>query len=199
MSRVFLLCCAIALLFSPGFLAPCAWGQQHPSLHELTVTHTDQEVLLYSSLAGGFPQEILEAVESGIPTTITFYMRLYRRRGIWFDEEVLSKTIKHIVKYDALKKEYRVSEINGLFSSIKVTKHQPTMVQWMSDIEGQPLIPFHLLQPGEEYYVKVMADLKAVKSLFPLSYIPSLASLWDTGTPWAASHPFTTHTPPSQR
>ena len=69
----------------------------------------------------------------------------------------------------------------------------------MSDIEGQPLIPFHLLQPGEAYYVKVMADLKAVKSLFPLSYIPFLASFWDTGTPWAASNPFTIHTPPSQR
>ena len=199
MSRVFLLCCAIALFFTLGSLAPSAWGQQQPSLHELTVTHTDQEVLLYSSLTGGFPQEIVEAIESGIPTTITFYMRLYRKRGIWFDEEVLSKTIKHIVKYNALKKEYRVSEINGLFSSIKVTKHRPTMVQWMSDIDGQPLIPFHLLQLGEAYYVKVMADLKAVKSPFPLSYIPFLASFWDTGTPWAVSNPFTTHTPPSPR
>ncbi len=199
MSRVFLLCCAGALFLISGSPAPSAWAQQQPSLHELIITHTDQEVLLYSALQGGFPQELLEAVESGIPTTITFYMKLYRRRGIWFDEEVLSKTIKHIVKYDALKKEYRVSEINGLFSSIKVTRNRPTMVQWMSEIDGQPLIPFHLLQPGEEYYVRVMADMKAVKSPFPLSYIPFLASLWDTGTPWAVSNPFTIHTPPPQR
>ena len=110
-------------------------------------------------------------------------------------KRVLSKTIKHMVKYDALKKQYRVSEINGLFSSIKVTKHEPTMVRWMSVIEGQPLIPFHLLQPGEEYYVKAMADVKAVKSPFPLSHIPFLASLWDTGTPWTASSPFRISSP----
>jgi Domain of unknown function (DUF4390) len=147
----------------------------------------------------GVQQEILEAIATGIPITVTYDMRLYRKRGLWFDEEVLSKTIKHIVTYDALKKQYSVSEINGLFSSIRVTKHEPTMVRWMSAIEGQPLIPFHLLQPGEEYYVKAMADLKAVKSPFPLSHMPLLASLWDTGTPWTASSPFTISSPPSQR
>jgi hypothetical protein len=181
------------------FASP-AWGQQQrPILHELVLTHTDQEVLLYLNLQGGFHQELLEAIESGIPITITYYMKLYRRRGLWFDEEVLSKTIKHIVKYDTLKNQYRVSEINGLFSNIKVTKQEPTMVRWMSEIEGQPLIPFHLLQPGEEYYVKAMADLKAVKSPFPLSHIPFLASLWDTGTPWTVSSPFTISPPQPQR
>jgi hypothetical protein len=142
---------------------------------------------------------MLEAIATGIPITVTYHLRLYRQRGLWFDEEVLSKTIKHTVKYDALKKQYRVSEINGLFSSIKVTEHEPTMVRWMSVIEGQPLIPFHLLQLGEEYYVTAMADVKVVKSPFPLSHMPFLAGLWDTGTPWAASSPFSISSPPSQR
>jgi hypothetical protein len=177
-----------------------AWGQPPgPLLHELVLTHTDSEVLLHVDLEGGFRQDILEAIETGIPITITYHLKLYRKRDVWFDEEVLSKSIQHMVKYDALKKQYRVSEMNGLFSSIRVTKHQPTMVRWMSAIEGQPLIPFHLLQPGEAYYVKAMAELKAVKSPFPLSHMPFLASLWDTGTPWAASSPFTISSPPSQR
>jgi len=186
----------LALCF--GAQPPSAWAVQRPLINTVLITHTDQEVLLYSTLAGGFPQELLDAIESGIPATMTFYMKLFRKRGLWFDEEVLSKTIKHVVKYNALKKEYRFSEINGLFSSIKVTKKQPTMVQWMSEIDGQPLIPFHLLHPGEEYYVKVMADMKTGQSLFPLSYIPFLASLWDTGTSWAVSSPFTIHSPPTQ-
>ena len=199
MIRILLGCFSI-LLPSWAMLVALAWGQpQQPLLHELVLTHTDHEVLLHIDLQGGFPQEILEAIATGIPITVTYYMRLYRKRGLWFDEEVLAKTIKHIVKYDALKKQYRISEINGLFSSIRVTKHEPTMVHWMSAIEGQPLIPFHLLQPGEEYYVKAMADLKAVKSPFPLSHMPFLASLWDTGTPWTASSPFSISSPASQR
>ena len=44
----------------------------------------------------GFQQEILEAIATGIPITVTYHMRLYRKRGLWFDEEVLSKTIKHM-------------------------------------------------------------------------------------------------------
>jgi hypothetical protein len=200
MIRVLFLRCFSVLLPSLAMLASSTWGQPpRPVLHELVLTHTDQEVLLNIHLQGGFHPELLEAIESGIPITVTYYMKLYRKRGLWFDEEVLSKTVKHIVKYDALKKQYRVSEINGLFSSIKVTKHEPTMVGWMSAIEGQALIPFHLLQPGEEYYVKAMADLKAVKSPFPLSHIPFLASLWDTGTPWAASSPFSISPPQPQR
>jgi hypothetical protein len=187
------------LLSTGAMLVVPAWGQQQrPLLHELELTHTDHEVLLHIDLQGGFQQEILEAIESGIPITITYHMRLYRKRSLWFDEEVLSKTIKHIVKYDALKKQYRISEINGLFSSIKVTKHEPTMVRWMSAIQGQPLIPFHLLQPGEEYYVKAMADLKAAQSPLALGHVPFLAGLWDTGTPWTASSPFTITPPLSQ-
>jgi len=180
-------------------LTTLAWGQQRPSVHELALTHTDQEVLLHLSLEGGFHPQLMEAIESGIPITISYHMKLYRKRGLWFDEEVLSKTIKHIVKYDALKKQYRISEINGLFSSIRVTKDELTMIRWMSEIGGQPLIPFYLLQPHEEYYVKAMADLKAVTSPFPLSHIPFLASLWDTGTPWTVSSPFTISTPQPQR
>jgi hypothetical protein len=200
MIRVLLRRCCTVLLPIVVLLASPAWGQQQrPILRELALTHTDQEVLLYLSLQGGFHQELQEAIESGLPITITYYMKLYRKRGLWFDEEVLAKTIQHIVKYDTLKKRYRVSEINGLFSSIKVTAHEPTMVQWMSEIEGQPLIPFHLLQSGEEYYVKAMADLKAVQSPFPLSHIPFLASLWDIGTPWTVSSPFTIRTPQPQR
>ncbi len=199
MIRILLRRCISVLLPIIGIIVPSAWGQQKPALHDLLLTQTDQEVILYSSLQGGFDQELMEAIESGIPITITFYMKLYRKRGLWFDEEVLAKTIKHVVKYDALKKQYRVSEINGLFSSIKVTKQQPTMMRWMSEIDGQPLIPFHLLQPGEEYYVKAMADRKAVNSPFPLSHIPFLASLWDTGTPWIVSRPFTIDTPPPPR
>jgi Domain of unknown function (DUF4390) len=200
MIRVILLRCFGVLFPCMAMLASPAWGQQQrPVLHELSLTHTGQEVLLHINLQGGFHQELLEAIESGIPITITYYMKLYRKRGLWFDEEVLAKTIKHMVKYDTLKRQYRVSEINGLFSGIKVTKDEPTMVRWMSEIEGQPLIPFHLLQAGEEYYVKAMADLKAVQSPFPLSHIPFLASLWDTGTPWAVSSPFTISTPQPQR
>jgi hypothetical protein len=175
-----------------------AWAQQQRLMvHELALTHTEHDVLLDMHLQGGFHQELLEAIASGIPITVTFYMRLYRKRGLWFDEEVLAKTVKHTVRYETLKKQYRISEINGLFSSIKVTTHEPTMVRWMSVIEGQPLIPFHLLQSGEEYYVKAMADLKAMQSPFPLSHIPFLASLWDTGTPWTASSPFTISPPPT--
>jgi hypothetical protein len=199
MIRILLRCFSV-LLPSWAMLVAPPWGQsQRPLLHELVLTHTDHEVLLHIDLQGGFQQEILEAIATGIPITVTYYMRLYRKRGLWFDAEVLSKTIKHIVKYDALKKQYRVSEINGLVSSMRVTTHEPTMVRWMSAIEEQPLIPFHLLQSGEEYYVKAMADVKAVKSPFPLSHMPFLASLWDTGTPWTASSPFTISSPPSQR
>jgi hypothetical protein len=198
MIRRLLLRC-FSVLLSLAVFTSLASGQPRPTLHELALTQTDREVLLFLSLQDGFHQELMEAIESGIPITITYYMKLYRKRGLWFDEEVLSKTIKHIVKYDALKKQYRISEINGLFSNIKVTRDEPTMVRWMSEIEGQPLIPFHLLQPEEEYYVKAMADLKAVKSPFPLSHIPFLASLWDTGTSWTVSNPFTINTPQLQR
>jgi Domain of unknown function (DUF4390) len=187
------------LLSSWAIVVGPAWGQQRPLLHELVLTHTDHEVLLHIDLQGGFRRDMLEAIETGIPITVTYHLRLYRKRDMWFDEEVLAKTIKHMVKYDALKKQYRVSEINGLFSSIKVTQHEPTMVRWMSVIQGQPLIPFHLLQPGEEYYVKAMADVKMVKSPFALSHLPFLASLWDTGTPWTASSPFRISSPPSPR
>jgi hypothetical protein len=81
-----------------------AWGQpQRLLLHELVLTHTDHEVLLHIDLQG-VQQEILEAIATGIPITVTYDMRLYRKLGLWFDEEVLSKTIKTYCQIRRLEK-----------------------------------------------------------------------------------------------
>src|SRR5262245_48811505 len=130
MIRAVLLRCFCVLI--PGlamFVLPASGQPPRPILHGVGLTHTDQEVLLDVHLRGGFHTELLEAIDSGIPITITYYIKLYRKRGLWFDEEVLAKTIQHIVKYDTLKKQYRVSEINGLISSIRVIKDESSMVQ----------------------------------------------------------------------
>ena len=82
-----------AVLFLLTLLTPPAWAQQRPIVQALGLTQTDQEVLLHISLDGGFHPELMEAIASGIPITISYHLRLYRVRALWFDQEVLSKTI----------------------------------------------------------------------------------------------------------
>ena len=86
MGRMRLELCAGLLLLAMALVVPSVWGQQRPIVQDLIITHTDQEVLLYSTLKEVFSHSFLEVIQSGLPTTVTFHMRLYRKRGMWLDE-----------------------------------------------------------------------------------------------------------------
>ena len=108
MKRTIVWFTAIYLLLTVPLFQSVALAEE-PRLDNIIVTNTRDDLLLYLSAKSAFPKKIIEAVQSGVPTTFTFYINLYRVRGLWLDKRVRDIKLSHKLKYDTLKNEYVVT------------------------------------------------------------------------------------------
>lgn len=50
--------------------------------------------------------EIIDALQSGLPTSLTYVVEIYRDKPNWFDEEVDSARIEVVCTFNSLTREY---------------------------------------------------------------------------------------------
>ncbi|MBI3398568.1 MAG: DUF4390 domain-containing protein [Deltaproteobacteria bacterium] len=158
----------------------------------VVVVNSPNDIRVSFEIRDAFTKEIEDGIKSGISTSFTFFIELYRRRGFWFDESLTSQTFKHIVKYDTLKEEYEIvlEEKPQLGTDLKSV---PTLMR-VKEIEqakkimasGDNIIvkPFPVLQKGERYRLRIKATLDAVNLPFPLNYMLFFVSFWNYETSW---------------
>jgi len=123
-----------------------------------------------------------EAIQSGVPTTFTFRIKLYLVRSLWPDKKVVSHEFKHSIKYDNITKEYQFHfEENDHSLSIKDFERAKEL---MGKVNGLKLIPTNRLEKGRKYYLDIKAELDPVRLPLGLENIFFFLSFWDVETDW---------------
>ena len=77
-------------------------------LTNLIVRNNHNELQVDLLIKGIFTEEMKTDMSKGIPVNLTFLILLYEVRDYWFDDKMISKTAMHDVKFDVLKKDYRI-------------------------------------------------------------------------------------------
>ncbi|MFZ3072900.1 MAG: DUF4390 domain-containing protein [Thermodesulfobacteriota bacterium] len=148
----------------------------------------DSELRFSFYVSGAFKKDLEDAVNSGMPTSFTYKVKLYRKKNMWFDEQLGSWKFNHTVKYDALKQEYQVSiEEKNL---VETTKDFDTAKAMMATGNDVIISPIPALKKGEFYEIKLMAELDVVRIPSVFKYLFFFVKLWDFETDWY-SHRFT--------
>ncbi len=155
-----------------------------PAMVNLGVDTKGRYVTMSARLVDGFTGKILEAIESGVPMTFTFQIELRKQTPLWADELVRSNTIHHTVQYDSLKKAYRFSEVGKNVKRNIITRKKSQYRQLMTTLKNIPIAPLYRLDPNEEYYVRVKADLEMDRFWFPFNYLFFFVPFNDFQTPW---------------
>lgn len=153
------------------------------TLANIILTNTRDNLLLYLTVQNAFPPEIEETINSGVPTTFSFYIKLYKVRSFWKDEEIADITITHTLKYDNLKKEYLVTR-SGDTDSPTVTKSFEEAKKLMAEVDSLTIGALKWLEKGQQYQIRAKAKLSKVTLPFYLHYILFFMSLWDFETDW---------------
>ena len=160
--------------------------------------HLGQAVITASTaLVGGFNPDVETAIRNGFPKEFVYAIRLYREWAYWPDELLATRTVKRSVKYDALKKLYRVTSLEADRLEEKVFEDYEAMSRWVSTLDRVYVAPRSLLQPGDRYYVKVRAYSRTTKVPVILEYLLFFLSFKDFSTPWRYSPSFTPEGPPA--
>jgi len=139
-------------------------------LTNLTVRNSNDELQVDLMIKGIFTEEMKAVVSKGIPISLTFLILLYEVRDYWFDNKIVGKTAVHDVKFDVLKKEYRIrrSWEKGIPLVIKDFEKAQSL---FSEINGFDVISLERLKKGMQYQLRVKSELSENKAHF-------------TGLPW---------------
>lgn len=78
-----------------------------PTIENLTATAANAKVSVYFSLTGAFANgEMVEALQSGVPTSFTYIVEIFRDRPNWFDDGIARARIEVICTFNSVTREY---------------------------------------------------------------------------------------------
>jgi uncharacterized protein DUF4390 len=175
----------------------CSWalvsvaGAASPSLVNVGVSTQGNYVTMDAILTDGIEGKILEAIESGVPMTVTFKIELRKQVSLWNDTLVRANEVSHTVQFDSLKKAYRFSEVGKNVKRKIITRKKDRYQKLMATLSNIPIAPIYQLDPKEKYYVQVKADLEMDRFWFPFNYLFFFVPFNDFETSWAKTSPLT--------
>jgi len=153
---------------------------QDARLTNIIVTNTSDYLLMYLNVEDAFIDEIKKAILSGVPTTFSFFITLYKVRNLWFDNNLADLKISHTIKYNNLKKEFTVI-ISESGKSV-VTQSFVEAQKLMSEIDKLKIVSLSMLEKGSHYQIRANAELNKVTLPYYLHHILFFVSLWDFET-----------------
>lgn len=158
------------------------WAK-NAELSNIIVTNTRDDLLAYMRVEGAFPDEMKEAIISGVPATFSFYISLLKVRGWWMDQKIAELKASHTIKYDTLKKAFIV-ERSWENDQPRVIQSFEEAQRLMTEVDSLKIIPLSELAKGNLYQLRAKAQLSKVTLPFYLHYVLFFVSLWDFETDW---------------
>lgn len=184
------------LLLSLGVLVVCLSRVSFAHAEEERIARltasvlNNNEVAVTAELIRWYNQNIKDDLNNGIPKDLYYYILLKRRQPGWFDEEIVSKTIKQTIKYDVLKKEYSITTRLDDQTSHKTVESFEEMADLISRIDHVKITSLKRMRARYTYYISVKAEMRATNVPFYLEYILFFIPALELDTPWADSAPF---------
>lgn len=173
---------SIPLLFLVTAAAPAA-GAAHPSLNNITVSSTSEDLLLHLSLEGSFSEVVRQSVLSGKTTSFAFRFQLSQVQDFWLDQTIADLSVIHTIKFDNLKKEFTVRRSWTGYEA-EVTPSFEEAQRWMNQIEGLKIVPLSRMEKGARYELRAKAEVSKKILPFHLHHVLFFVSFWDEQTDW---------------
>ncbi|CAK0778235.1 DUF4390 domain-containing protein [Gammaproteobacteria bacterium] len=167
-----------------------AWGTPAPGmdLHEFRVRSASAILVsgvyqLQARLELNLSDEVLQALESGVPITLILDMTVERkRRYIPWNESVASLEQRYRLEFHSLSEQYRVTNLNA---DVRETYHNlEHALRAIGELEDFPMLDRRLLSSREHYEVglRVRLDIESLPS--PLRVVAYVSPGWRLVSPW---------------
>ena len=124
----------LALFFASLSLAGSAYSDS--SIRQLSATEQNGKVTVQFTLERAFENsEVLQALDSGLPTGFNFEIELIRKRPNWFDSTIASSRLEVICTYNGVTREYLLNYrrdrhlvVSETFSDLELLKERMTRI-----------------------------------------------------------------------
>jgi hypothetical protein len=129
-----------------------------------------------------FSNKVLEAIQSGVPVVIALDIEVRRPRSYLWDEQIAQLKQRFQLQYHALAEQYIVVNLNSGAQNTAPTLN--SALYYLKEIDNLPLIDQQLLEPNENYKVRVRVALEFDSLPVPLKLSAYTSRSWWLGSGW---------------
>lgn len=177
-----LLFAVIFLIQGSIFIAP-AFARDDAIISHIKLANTRDDLFAYFKVENAFNEKNTQAIESGLSTSFTFYLTLYKTSSGLFDKKITDIKTQATIKYNSLTQEYTVN-CGWKDDPALTTKSLDEAKTWMTDIDNLKVASLDRLVKGDKYQIRIKAELEKVTLPLALHYVFFFVSYWDFETDW---------------
>jgi len=173
---------SLLILFAWGTLATGA-DLRGFRIHNASTSLVNGVYQLRAHLELNLNDEVLQALESGVPITLVLDMEVGRKRHYFlWNESVASLEQRYRLEFHSLSEQYRVINLNT-----DVRETYPELehaLRAIGDLEDFPMLDRRLLNSRERYEVslRIRLDIESLPS--PLRVVAYVSPSWHLVSPW---------------
>lgn len=126
--------------------------------------------------------EAHEALSSGVPLTIELQLQLIRNRSFWWDAGAAELAVRFELEYRPLSQRYIVRNLNSGVQDSFATLY--SALNNLGRIQGLPVIDDALLEPNQDYRIRLRVMLQTQQYPAPLRMLFFWRSEWQLQSEW---------------
>jgi len=149
---------------------------------DLELVQDDVHLLLHGNISFNFSKAALEALANGLPLAVETEIDI-KPTGKWYwQKSLVSYNYKLEIQYHALSQQYLVKSFGYGYPRAFLT--QSAALTALGHVGELPLIELSLLEPEEQYEVKVRSALDSESLPIPLRPLTYLSDDWRLISEW---------------
>jgi len=169
----------LIFMFSAGAVHAKGFAINHAEL-----VLSDKVYHLNATLEFDFSNDVLDAINNGVPLILELVIEIMEPRRYWWDDEIASLEQRYQLQYHALSEQYLVRNLNSgaqyTFFSLSAA------LQKVGSISNLPVIDEQLLEnkDTEKYYARIRTSLSFENLPLPLKLDAWTSRSWWLGSKW---------------
>jgi hypothetical protein len=155
-----------AVLFFSGIANPVTGWASAPQaeITHLVIKNTEDSLRVDLKIDSDLTPEMKAAVLNGVPIRVTISIGLYKVIDFWFDKQVAGLTAIYELRFDPIKKVYKITRSRGILRPTYVEDFDSAR-RHISEINDLAVISLADLKKGTHYQLMVGAVLSLKKFL----------------------------------
>jgi hypothetical protein len=145
---------------------------------------SDKVYQLNATLEFDFSNDVLDAINNGVPLILELIIEILEPRRYWWDDEVATLAQRYQLQYHALSEQYLVRNLN---SGAQYTYFSlSAALQRIGSVSNLPVIDEQLLadKETENYYARIRANLSFENLPLPLKIDAWTSRSWWLDSEW---------------
>lgn len=173
---------ALVLLEGSAQDIPAIAADSELRIEDISLTEKGRRLYLYFRLENGFPQQIVNIIQSGIPVSYSFQVEIIQEGTLWNKDLVNIRLLK-VLSFDNIRNQYLIT-VNYPDTRVINLRSLEAVKDYILKVADLPLADLSRLERGTSYTLKLKAEIEKKESKMPFYGLMKMFSSFKLESDW---------------